>query len=157
MPEDKTEIPDTNAAATNAAPDSKEHFESRDESNLDFNRIALPSAFKNQICEQIGDSTESLPRWGLSAGYDESEYTSTSQTTAGAVPDTSDLKTPMPKESDPISDVPLAKKVDSRQLTLVDTVKTAGSTDGEGKRPGTLRRLTTKIRKTISQQPKPQR
>jgi hypothetical protein len=159
MSDNKNEAPDNKSTPSIDALGSKDTFTRLDESNLNFNRIALTSAFKNQICEQIGDSTDSLPTWGLSTGYDEGEHARSRQSTAGQVPDTSDLKTPMPKESDPLSDAAPAKKIDSRQLTMVDTVKTVGSTDTEGKRPGTLRRLTTKLRKTMSSshQPKPER
>lgn len=133
-----------------------------DDQSANFNRIAMSSTFKNQICSQIADSTDSLPTWGLNhhraSNASETSVDSTALA-AGAtngnakanMPDTSGDMTPMPKSNDPLAEaggVP-ASRSSTRQLSTVDSRKTV--TINDDKRPNPLRRLTTKIRRTISQ------
>jgi len=133
-----------------------------DDQSVNFNRIAMSSTFKNQICSQIADSTDSLPVWGLNnhRASDASQTSIDSITAAAAavngnakanVPDTSRDMTPMPKSNNPLDEaggVP-ASRASTRQLSTVDSRKTV--TINDDKRPNPLRRLTTKIRRTISQ------
>jgi len=139
-----------------------------EESPHDYNRITLGADFKSQICSQIADSTESLPHWQTnhrdsiqaaaeaSAVPTHSAPTATTAATAGAGDGSDDLKTPMPKK-DPLDqagkDLKATTTRDSygKGLTKVATATSDTSAgDEKSNRPGTLRRLTTRIRKTMS-------
>jgi len=130
-----------------------------DDKNISYNRFALTSDFKNQICQQIADSTDSLPQWGMkdANGHRDSNASLTSNeslTQGGLVPDTSTDRTPMPKDNPMDSIGQTASRTSTRQLSTIDSARTAKSGDLGEQRPGTLRRLTTRIKKTMSQNQK---
>jgi len=128
------------------------------EEAYDYNRIKLSSDRKNEICSQIADSSESLPMW----------LTTDRDPTNSSVPDSSDVATPMPKDN-PLESGALASGgaagtngtdgalKNDKGGNLLSQVPTQTETEGDGRgspkkgdRPGTLRRLTTRIKRTIS-------
>jgi hypothetical protein len=151
--ENRDEAPTTTNTLATA-----ENLNNPEDQSINFNRIALTSNFKNQICSQISDSTDSLPIWGLDNRYaahraSNASNSSIDSTTNGKanLQDTSAEKTPMPKDLDPLAEAggATASRTSTRQLSSVDSRKTV--TIDDEKRPSTLRRLTTKIKRTISQ------
>lgn len=110
-----------------------------------YNRIIIPGDLKSQICSQIADSNESLPLWGAQkydGSYDNPEKDP-------KVADTSDVATPMPKDN-PMEGVALDKQKTAIPLSNVSTAQSVGSDGKENGRPSTFRRLTTKIKRTMS-------
>jgi len=155
------ETTNTTTISTKPEPTSQISLEdssltSGDDKNISYNRFALTSDFKNQICQQIADSTDSLPQWGLQdrnghKGSNASLTSTESISQGNLVPDTSTDKTPMPKDNPMDSIGQTASRTSTRQLSTVDSARTAKITDHGDKRPGTLRRFTTKIKQSISQ------
>jgi hypothetical protein len=131
---------------------------SLDDSSHEYNRITLGADFKSQICSQIADSTESLPQWNndshrdqiqdAAEGASQSANGTDSSAAKSAIPDTSDVATPLPKD-DPLDAA--GAKTDERGHPL-SQVETARDESEEGKkaRPSGIRRLTTQIKRTIS-------
>jgi hypothetical protein len=138
-----------------------------DDTNYEFNRIKLSSDRKNEICSQIADSTDSLPLWNAHNRTD-------SIASETNIVDSSDVATPMPKanpmENEAVTNaatkdavgqlgVPLKTSKSSNNGLSRATTQTEETEDGKqsgakkGDRPGTLRRLTTKIKRTISHNP----
>jgi hypothetical protein len=126
------------------------------EESYDYNRIKLSSDRKNEICSQIAESSESLPMWN----------TNDREPTNSSIPDSSDVATPMPK-ANPLEYAALAggsaaavsngALKNEKSGNLLSQVPTQTETEGDGHaspkkgdRPGTLRRLTTRIKRTIS-------
>jgi hypothetical protein len=138
-------------------------------SNSDFNRFNLSDTFKTNIFSQIQDSEESLPRWGedqeeddtgrprqrskAAAGATQSANAGGSSS-AGAATMTRNNATGLSHEEEieDTSDVvtPMATRKDFNPL---DKVSTAERTDDK-LRPNMLRRLTTRLRRTVSAQQK---
>jgi hypothetical protein len=145
---------------------------SLEEPSYDYNRINLSSDRKNEICSQIADSSESLPMWNTT-DRDPINRSGPNQ----SIPDSSDVATPMPKANpldsaalgnggaagsaaagtngvDGALGAPLKNEGSGNPLSQVPT-QTEAEGDGhliskKGDRPGTLRRLTTRIKRTIS-------
>jgi hypothetical protein len=130
------------------------------EESSDYNRIKLSSDRKNEICSQIADSSESLPMWNTN---------DRDPTSSSIIPDSSDLATPMPKTNNPLDSAGAAVAAAAATTTnggdgkngsgghLLSQVPTQTETEGNGSvgpkkgdRPGTLRRLTTRIKRSIS-------
>jgi len=129
----------------------------------EYNRITLSDDFKSQICSQIADSTESLPHWNNDNHRDriqsaaEGASSDTANGTRGdaaktTLPDTSDVATPLPKDSNPMDAAGEASDK-GHPLTQIDTAREDGE-DGKKGRPSGLRRLTTQIKRTISRSQK---
>jgi len=117
-----------------------------DSRQLSYNRITIPTSLKSQICSLIAESTESLPlpNWSTAA-YDGSHDNPSN---------TSDMPTPVPEKENPLENLPLDKHKTAIPLSTVSTAQSSAS-DGKKDRPGTLRRLTTRIRRTMSSNPSP--
>jgi hypothetical protein len=119
-----------------------------------FNRITLSSLLKTQLMQDIAESTDSLPTWrqrldGIDGFESEDENAASGDATAATAKEhaaTADAKQVQPPRDDPLV---------GADLTTVKTVTQADEDADSGKkaRPGALRRLTTRIRKTISGQP----
>jgi len=138
------EIKDANGQANQLDKLSDPSRASLDDRN--FNRITLSNDLKSQIYSQIDDSTDSLPQWRQGSRY-------LSNDSVDSTVDESDLQTPMPKEKDPMEDAKPLSRTATAQLSKVDTAKTTGSTGSKDKRPGALRRFTTKLKRTVSSKP----
>jgi len=138
------EVKDANDEANNLEELSNPSQASLDDRN--FNRITVSNNLKSQIYSQIDDSTDSLPQWRQGSRYLSSD-------SVDSTVDESDLQTPMPKERDPMDDAKPLSRTATAQLSKVDTAKTTGSTGSKDKRPGALRRFTTKLKRTVSTKP----
>jgi len=126
-----------------------------DDRGMSYNRIKISDDLKSQICSQISDSTESLPLSGWNASrYGDEQRSDTKNQHSSGLPDTSDIATPVPEKDNPMDNLPLDKHKTATPLSTVSTAQSTGSGSKDGKdRPGTLRRLTTKIRRTMSSNP----
>jgi len=114
-----------------------------------YNRIKVPTDLKSQICSQIADSSESLPLWQTE------EYDGSHDNPSAAknpIPDASDIPTPIPEKGNPMDQLPLDKQKTATPLSNVSTRQSIDSKEGKD-RPGTLRRFTTRIKRSISSNP----
>lgn len=134
---------------TNELPKKLEDLSDPSRVSLDdrnYNRITLSNNLKSQIYSQIDDSTDSLPQWRQGSRY-------LSNDSVDSTVDESDLQTPMPKEKNPMEDAKPLSRTATAQLAKVDTAKSTASTASKDKRPGALRRFTTKLKRTVSSKP----
>jgi hypothetical protein len=116
-----------------------------------FNRITLSSVLKTQLMQEITESTDSLPTWQQRrGGFDELESEDENARSADATAATGKKNTGTSDAKQVPRDDPLI----GADLTAEKTVTQADDdADSEKKRPSALRRLTTRIRKTISGAP----
>jgi hypothetical protein len=118
-----------------------------------FNRITLSSVLKTQLMQDIAESTDSLPNWRQrQGGFDELESEDENAASGDATAATATKNAATADAKQVTRDDPLM----GADLTAEKTVTQAEDDgDGSGKkgRPGALRRLTTRIRKSISGAP----
>lgn len=149
-------------AQTNAMADSKppkEPVADSDDPAEDnqFNRITLSSVLKTQLMQDIAESTESLPNWRQRqhAGFDEDSDADDEGDGAARAADA----TAASGKASAAAAAADAKQVPSGDDALIGVDLTAEKTvtqaeddheSGKKGRPGALRRLTTRIRKTMS-------
>jgi hypothetical protein len=119
--------------------------------DVSYNRFTVSDNLKSQICSQIADSSESLPLW-QAGDYDGSHDNNVhANTAASKLGDTSDIATPMPEKGNPMDNLDLGKEKTATPLSNVSTAQSTHS-KADKDRPSTLRRLTTRIKRTISTQ-----
>jgi len=115
-----------------------------------FNRITLSSVLKTQLMQDIAESTDSLPTWQQrQGGFDEFESEDENAPSADATAATG-KKNAATADAKQVHD-PLIGADLTAEKTVTQADDDADST--KKGRPGALRRLTTRIRKTISGAP----
>jgi hypothetical protein len=117
-----------------------------------FNRITLSSVLKTQLMQDIAESTDSLPTWRQrQGGFDEFESEDENAPSADATAATGKKNAVTADAKQVPRDDPLI----GADLTAEKTVTQADDDADSAKkaRPSAMRRLTTRIRKTISGAP----
>jgi hypothetical protein len=117
-----------------------------------YNRITLSSVLKTQLMRDIAESTDSLPTWRQRPdGFDQSE----SEDENAPAGDATAATTKKNAATTDAKQVPRDDPLIGADLTAEKTVTQADDDADSAKkgRPGALRRLTTRIRKTISGAP----
>ncbi|KAF2666134.1 hypothetical protein BT63DRAFT_50220 [Microthyrium microscopicum] len=120
-----------------------------------YNRIKLTNNLKSQIYADMADesdmSSDSLPLhegWQSSA-YDGSHDNPSKAPVKQNIDDTSGVATPTEK-GNPMEQLGLDKQKTATPLTATSTRQSIDSKDGGKDRPSTLRRFTTKIKRTMT-------